>query len=396
LRASLRRSRYLLAAGFGVFFPQIDRSASASREQFSSRQFGLTNPPNEFNLFTFEGTLSYTLDVFGGERRNMEALRAQVDVQCFSLAAARLAVTGNVVNTTIARAAYRDEITATERLIASLRQQVAIAETQARAGTAPYSNVLSLRGQLASTSATLPPLRQRLAQADHLLATLIGAAPSVWAPPDIALAELVLPVDLPVSLPSDLVRQRPDILVAEATLHVSSANVGIATAAMLPRFTVTGALGYSSNIVTKLFTPMNMLWNFGLNIAAPMFHGGTLNNQRKAAVEAYRQSLASYAQTVLSALGDVANALWALQLDAETVDAEAHAVDAWAQARKLIEVNYAAGLTDYLQVLITEDSYLQAELGHIQARAQRLQDTVALFIALGGGWWADPVPVCSD
>ena len=394
-RASLRRSRDSLAAGYGVFLPQLDLSAAASRERFAPSQFGAKAAPTEFNLYTLEGTLGYTIDVFGGERRYVEGLRAQVDVQCYSLAAAHLAVTGNLVQTAIARAAYHDELAATEELVASLRAQVSIAEAQATAGTAPYANVLSLRGQLASTAATLPPLRQRLAQADDLLATLVGREPAAWRAPEVRLADFTLPRDLPVSLPSQLVRQRPDILVAEATLHITSANIGVATANLLPAFRISGSGGVTGNALGALFEPASWLWSLGGNLTAPLFHGGTLTNQRRAAIEAYRQSLASYRQTVLSALADVANALWALDNDADALDARARALEAWGQARKLIEANYASGLVDYLQVLITEDSYLQAELAYIEVDAQRLQDTVALFVALGGGWWGTRSPICA-
>jgi NodT family efflux transporter outer membrane factor (OMF) lipoprotein len=394
-RASLRRSRYSLAAGYGVFFPQIDVNAGIERQRFSAIQFGAPGThPTEFNLYTLGGTLGYTIDAFGGERRRIEALSADVDLQCYALAAARLSVTGNVVNAMIARAGYRAEIEATEQLVQSLRDQVAIAEAQARAGTAPPSNALSLRGQLESTAATLAPLRQRLAQADDLLATLVGRAPAAWRPPEVELAAFALPAELPVSLPSQLVRQRPDILIAEATLHENSANIGVATAALFPSFTLSGRAGETANHIDQLFDPSSWLWSIAANLAAPVFHGGTLKAQRSAAIEAYRQSLANYGQTVLSALADVANALWALELDAQALAAQTRSVTAWTEAKKLIEANYAAGLVDYLQVLITEDSYLQARLAYVQAEAQRLQDTVALFVALGGGWWQDRPALC--
>ena len=189
-------------------------------------------------------------------------------------------------------------------------------------------------------------------------------------------------------------RQRPGILIAEATLHENSANIGVATAAMFPSFTLSAKAGEQANHIDQLFDPASWLWSIGASLVAPVFHGGTLNNQRKAAIEAYRQSLASYGQTVLNALADVANALWALELDAQALAAQARSVTAWAEAKKLIEANYAAGLVDYVQVLITEDSYLQARLAYVQAQAQRLQDTVALFIALGGGWWQDRPALC--
>jgi NodT family efflux transporter outer membrane factor (OMF) lipoprotein len=395
-RASLQRSRYSLAAGYGVFYPQLDASGSFERQRFTPSRFGIQTPPTEFNLWTLEGTVGYTLDVFGGERRTVEGLRAQVDVQCYTLAAARLSVTGNVVQTAIASAGYRAQIVATEELVTSLREQVAITQTQVRAGTTPVSTLLSFQGQLASTLATLPPLRVRAVQADDLLATLIGRPPAAWRPPAIELAEIALPGELPVSLPSDLARQRPDILEAEATLHVASTNIGVAAAAMFPSFAVSGAMGASNTTLGTLFTPAGWLWSIAGNLTAPLFHGGTLANQHRAAIAAYEQSVANYRQTVIGALADVANALAALELDAETLDAQLQAVAAWTEARKLIEANYATGLTNYIQVLITQDSYLEARLGQIQAQAQRLQDTVALFIALGGGWWSDQPKLCRN
>ena len=394
-RASLRRSRYALEAGYGVFWPQVDASAGANRERFSGRQFGIQSPPSEFSLYTVQGTISYPLDVFGGERRTVEGLRAQVDEQCFSLAAAHLTVTGNVVDTAIAIAAYHAEIATTLELLANLRAQVSIAETQARAGTGTYVNALALRGQLATEAATLPPLRERLDQAQDLLATLAGNAPAAQPSSEIDLAALVLPHDLPVTLPSQLVRRRPDILVAEAALHAASAQIGVATAAMFPRITLGGSTGFTGTTLSNLFTPASWLWNFGANLTAPLFHGGTLNAQRKEAIAAYDQALASYRRVVLAALADVANALWALQHDAEALDAEDHAVSTWQEARKLAEASFTGGTVDSTQVLIIEASYLQARLGYIQVQAQRLQDTVALFVALGGGWWTERSSICT-
>jgi NodT family efflux transporter outer membrane factor (OMF) lipoprotein len=190
-----------------------------------------------------------------------------------------------------------------------------------------------------------------------------------------------------VSLPSQLVRQRPDVLVAEATLHVSSANIGVATAALFPSITLSGTYGLQSSSLAALFTPARRVWSFGGSLLQPIFHGGQLLNQRRAAIEAYRQALASYRSTVLNAFTDVATALDALVHDADAVDARAHALAAATDARKLVLVNYQAGLVSYLDVLNAEAQYQQARIGQIGARAQRLQDTVALFIALGGGWW---------
>lgn len=385
-QASLRRSQENLRAGYGVFYPQADAGVDASRQKFSQARFGGSSPSKIFNLYTLTGTVSYVLDVFGGERRAVESLQAQVDFQHYSVLATYLTLSGNIVNAIIARAAYSEQIRATEQMITLQKEQVGLTETQAQAGTVPYSNVLSLRSQLAATEALLPPLRQKLSQTEHMLATLSGRTPAEWMPPQLDLADLTLPGSLPVSLPSDLVRQRPDILAAEAQLHSASAEIGVATAALYPSFTLNGDYGQNSASLKDLFKNNSSFWNLGANAASPLFHGGTLRAKRRAAVEAYDQSLADYRQTVLSSFAQVADVLRALENDAGSVHAQSQAVSAAEEALRLIQANYQAGVVNYLQVLIADSQYYQAKIGYLQAVAQRYQDTVALFVALGGGW----------
>ncbi len=387
-QASLRQSQENLRAGFGIFYPQVDASFDATRQKFSQARFGGSAARSSiFNLFTLTATVSYALDVFGGERRTVESLKAQVDLQRYTVEGTYLTLTGNIVNTVIAGAAYREEIKATEQLIDLLKEQASITEAQYRAGTAPFSNVLSLRSQLSATEATLPPLRQKLSQTRHLLATLAGRTPAEWTQPEFNLADLALPVNLPVSLPSDLVRQRPDILAAEAQLHGASADIGVATAALFPSFSLNGSYGLENTSAKDLFNATSSLWSLGGNITAPLFHGGTLWFRRRAAVEAYNQALANYRQIVLSALAQVADTLRGLGNDAETQQAQSSSLSAAEEALRLVTVNYRAGTVNYLQVLIANYQYHQAKIGYIEALAQRLQDTVALYVALGGGWW---------
>ncbi len=296
-------------------------------------------------------------------------------------------LSGNAVNAVIAQAAYRAQIQATLDLVAFEKQQIRIAEAQVRAGTVPQSNVLSLRSQLASTEATLPPLQLKVDQAEHLLAVLAGRTPGEYAPVSVALADLTLPADVPVTLPSDLVRQRPDILLAEAQLHVASAQIGVATAAMLPNLTLSAGYGVAANTPGTLFTPASAVWNVGAGLTAPLFSGGTTWYQRKAAIDAHEQATALYRQAVLAAFQQVADTLRALEHDAEALRAQQEAVDAAEEALKLTQFNYEAGIATYLQVLVADGQYLQTKQGYIQAVAQRLQDTVALYVALGGGWW---------
>jgi len=391
--ARLNQSRESLYAGYGVFFPQADGKFSATRQKFSFAQFGASPGASPFgttspifNLLTLSGTVSYVLDVFGGQRRNVENLAAQADYQNATVLATCLTLSGNVVNTAIAGAGYRAEIEATEEMIRFQREQVRITENQAKAGTAPYSAVLSLRSQLAATEATLPPLAQNLSQTEHLLASLMGRTPAEWAPPPLDLEAIALPEDLPVALPSELVRRRPDILVAEAQLHSASASVGVATAAMFPSITLNATWGQNSQSTGTLFASDGNFWNLGAALTQPIFHGGTLWFQRKAAIEGYNAALAAYRQTVVAGFQQVADSLRAVEHDAETLKAQSEALAAAGHSLRLMKVNHEAGLVNYLQVLTAETQYRQAKLGYIQAKTLRLQDTTALFVALGGGW----------
>lgn len=386
-QASLRQSQENLRAGYGIFFPFLDAGANVSRQKFSPAHIGSSASSSIFTLYTISGTVSYALDVFGGNRRAVEGLQSEVDFQNSAVLATHLALSGNIVNTMIARGSYYDQITATGEIVDSLKEQVRVADVQAEAGIVSYSKVLNLHSQLAATEATLPLLRQKYSQTGHLLATLVGRTPSEWSPPGVDLSGLKLPSDLPVSLPSDMVRRRPDILAAEAELHRASANIGVATAALFPNFMLNGAYGFNSTSTRDLFDHANSFWNLGADLAAPVFRGGMLWFQRKAAIEAYEQALANYRQTVLEAFAQVADTLRALEYDAEALHAQAQALDAAGQAQQLMKASYDSGIVDYLQLLITNAQYHQARIGYLQARAQRLQDTAALFVALGGGWW---------
>ncbi len=389
-QASLRQSENNLRAGYGIFAPQLSAGFQPTRQQFSPARFGESAGPSIFNLYTFSTTASYVLDVFGGERRTIEGLGAEVDVQYYNAQGSYLTLSGNIVNAVVAEAAYSAEIEAAQRTIGFLNEQIKVTAAQVRAGTVPYANLLSIQTQLAATDATLPPLRQQLAHTRHLLATLAGEAPSDWAPPQVRLSELKLPDDLPVSLPSDLIRQRPDVLVAEAQLHSASAQIGVATAALFPSLTLNANYGWNGTSLTNLFASNAAFWTMGSGLATPLIQGPTLWYQRKAAIDAYHQALANYRQTVLASLAQVADALDALQHDAEILRAESQALETAAEALHLIQANYQAGTVSYLQVLIADYQYEQATLGDIQAMGQRLQDTAALFVALGGGWWNMP------
>jgi len=394
-QASLRRSEDNLRAGYGVFYPQLDAQAGASRQQYNPEKLGQKVPSTTFNLFTLSGSISYTLDIWGGQRRQVESLAASAEAQRYTLLGTYLVLSSNVVNAALAQAGYREQVRATEELLGLLKEQLAITRTQAEAGLVPYATALTLETSVFSTEATLPALRQRISETEHLLAALVGRTPGDWKPVSFSLADFTLPGEVPLSLPSQLVRQRPDVLTAEAQLHSANAQIGVTTAAMLPNITLSGTLGLANADGTQLFSAASGFWSLAAGLTQPLFHGGELYYQNQAAIDARDQAAASYRQTVLSAFEQVADTLRALGHDAETVQAQSRAVQSSTQALRLIQANYESGVATYIQVLLADTQALQAQLGYIQAKTQRLQDTVALYVALGGGWWNAPEPMAS-
>ncbi|MDR3567835.1 MAG: efflux transporter outer membrane subunit [Syntrophobacteraceae bacterium] len=394
--ARLQESREELRAGYGVFFPRVDSDFNATRQKFSPLKFGSPAQSSLFTLYTLEGTISYTLDLFGGERRQVENLAAQVEYRKQTARAAYLSLVGNVVNAAIARAAYEAQIKATQQIIAFEKNQLKISQSQAEGGTVPYSNVLALKTQLEATRATLPALQKNLSQSEHLLTALLGKTPQQWTPPRIALDDVTLPANVPVRLPSELVRNRPDILAAEAQLRGASANIGVATAALFPDITLSGTFGQNNTDITSLFASSANFWSLAANAAQPVFHGGTLWFRRRAAIQAYNASISDYRQAVISGFQQVADSLRALEFDADGLQAQSESLAAAAQNLKLVQSNYESGLAGYLDLLSADNQYQQAKIGVIQAKALRLQDTSALLTALGGGTWEPPPPCAPE
>lgn len=390
--ANLRAAQDLLRAGAGVFYPQVTASGAVSRQAVVPARLGQAGAPSLFTLWTLGPSVSYVLDLFGGNRRAVEALAAQAEGQRYAVAAAYLTLTGNLVNAVIAHAGYAAQIETTRSLIAVVREQVDIAHAQVIAGVAADSSELALAAQLASLEASLAPLEQKRDQAMHLEAVLAGRFPSQAEAVDVMLSGLVLPVDLPRLVPSELVRQRPDILAAQARLHEASAQVGVATAAMLPSLTLSADYARVASSSAALFGPQAAAWSLGASLAAPLFEGGSLRYRRSAAQQALQAADADYRQVVLTAFEQVADVLRALEHDAVQLDAQLRAQAAASTALDEIDAEYRAGVASYLQVLSADLQFQQAVLGTVQARAQRLQDTVALFLALGGGW-RDAAPI---
>ena len=390
--ATLRQSEDQRRAGYGVFFPSLGADLGASRQRASPLRFGQAGPSSVFNLFTLTGAVSYLVDVFGGARREVEALGAQVDLERSALLASYLTLTSNVVNASIARSAYRAELEATHAIVDAAAERVALAEVQYRAGTIPYAALLSLRADLAATRAALPPLELRAEQAGHLISVLAGHPPAEWTAPETRLEDYVLPENLPLALPSELVRQRPDVLGAEARLHEASAAIGIATADLLPRLTLSGSLGSDATTWSELGGANGRFWSAGADLSVPLFQGGSAWYARKASIDAYEAARADYRQAVLAAFQQVADALRALEHDADAVREQGASLEASRTARALVDANYRSGTADYLAVLVADRQFRTAQVGYLAAVAQRLQDTVALFAALGGGWAAAGAP----
>lgn len=386
--AKLRQSQDNLRAGYGVFFPQIGIDLGRTRERSAPTLQGSAAPGNIFNVVTAGASISYALDVFGGQRRMVEGLRAQTDVQSEAVKAAHLALAANVVNAGIARAAYVTEIRQTEELIALENEQLVATEAQVAAGTSAYAGVLTLRGQIAGNRAALAAMHQKADQAAHLLAMLQGVTPAQVVIPNMELDGISLPADLPVSLPSELVRRRPDILAAEARMHAASADIGVATAAMFPSFVLSGTYGAAGSGLNSLGGESGRFWSVGPSLSVPLFHGGSLWYGRKAAIDAFQAAEADYRQTVLVAFDQVADSLKALEHDAETLQAQSDALHAAEQSLQLLRASYLGGMAPYLDVLAVDVQLHQARIGYLDAQAQRLQDTVALYAALGGGWQA--------
>jgi NodT family efflux transporter outer membrane factor (OMF) lipoprotein len=386
-RATLRQAQENLTAQTGaLLYPGVDANASATREKISNASFGLPGASPIFNLYNASVNVSYMLDVFGGNRRQLEALQALVDYQNYQLEGAYLALTSNIVTATIREATLRAQIQAQRDILAAEQDQVQRVARQFELGGVGRLELVAQRAQAAQTAATVPPLENALAQTRHQLAVLTGKLPSEVVVPEFNLDTLNLPEEIPVSLPSELVRQRPDIRAAEALLHQASAQIGVATANLYPQITLTGSFGGQSTQLHSLFAGPSV-WSIGAGLLQPLFHGGQLEAERRAAIAAYEAAQGQYQETVLQGFRNVADALRALEEDARTVKAQAEA-DALARDRlELTRKQYQLGGTSYIALLDAQRQYNLAHFALVLAQGTRYADTAALFQALGGGWW---------
>lgn len=389
-QAALREAQENLKAETGsLLYPDVTGQLGAERQRASA--VSTFTPSGEvFNVYSGAVNVSYTLDVFGASKRELEGLRAAVDYQRYQVDATYITLSSNVVVSAITQASARAQLKATNEVLDSQEKELKVIEKQFNFGAIPRTTLLTQRNQVAQTRATIPALEKALAQATHQLSVLIGKLPSEGGLPEFELSSLQLPQELPVSLPSNLVRQRPDIRASEALLHEASAQVGVATANQYPQINLTGAYGTQALKTNQFFSSGSAYWSLGAGLTAPLFNAGSLSAKRRSAVAAYDQAAAQYQSTVLSAFQNVADTLRALDSDASTLKAQ---VDVESLARESMDLSteqYRLGGISYLVLLDAERSYQQAHVALVQAQAARYSDTAALFQALGGGWWNRP------
>ena len=388
-RATLLQGRELTLAAYGGLLPQVDLNAQGGAQAVNVQISGVKRPPISVGLFGVGPSVSYAFDVFGTIRRQVEAQSALADVSDYQLAAAYLALAGNITTQAITIAGLRAQIKTVEDIIANDQKNLDLVKTAQTGGTATMVDVTTAQTQLDNDRALLPPLRQQLSLARDALTVFVGKVPADWSPPDFDLNGLTLPPVVPVSLPSALVRQRPDILAAEAQLHVSAAQLGVATANLFPKFNLTANFAQTATDLGNFFGPY-IGYTALAGMAAPIFHGGTLTAQQRAAKDALDASWAGYRQVVIQAFGQVADQLQALVHDDEAVKTQQAAVASAEQALKLARLSYQAGNSTLFQLLDPERQRSQAVLGLVRAQTQRLVDTTALLVALGSGWWNTP------
>ena len=386
-QATLRQAQEgLTAQRDSLTLPRVDAQAGAQRQHASAVQTQI--PGGSFlTLYNAQVDVSYTPDLFGGVRRQLEGAEALVDAQRYQVEATYLMLTGNVVTAAIREAALRAQLDATREVLRSQRQQQDILERQFATGATPVSLTLAQRTLVAQTQATLPALDKSLAQVRHQLAVYAGRLPAEADLPAFDLAGLVLPAELPLSLPSELARQRPDVRAAQALLHQASAQVGVATANLYPQIQLSANWGSTALRGADLLSRPWTFWTLAAGLTQPLFHGDALAAQRRAAIAGFDAAAAQYRGTLLTAFQNVADALRALEFDAQALAAQAAAEASARRALDVADAQWRSGAVSRLQVLMAQQAWQQSRIALAQAQAARYADTAALFQALGGGWW---------
>ena len=394
----------------GYFFPTFDANYNFERQKISGN-LAVDNVPGVegdghndlppvqsldsyphthpffYDMHTAQLTVGFVPDVFGANRRQVESLAAQADAQRFALEATYITLASNVVAAAVQEASVRAQIEATRQIIAAEEKALAILRDQFRLGFAMRIDVAAQEAALAQAETLLPPLQTQLEQTRDLLRALVGNLPNQEVPETFELDALQLPPELPLSLPAKIIEQRPDVRVAEAQLHAANAQVGVAVAAMLPQFSITGTLGGNADQIPWMFRGGGSFWTIVGGVTQPIFEGGTLLHTKRAADAALKQAAAQYQSTVITAYQNVADTLHASLSDAEALAADVEAENSAKVTYDLTRRQMEVGYVNYLALLSAETAYNQALLTRVQAQAIRYGDSIALFQALGGGWW---------
>ncbi len=390
--AGLKAAKEAVEAQKGFFYPTVAVTPNAYRQLQATGTLAPTLISNQsyFTLYTPQATVSYSPDVFGLNRRTVESLQAQADMQKFQTEAAYLTLTSNVVVGVVQEASYRGQIAATQKAVKAMRDLLVILREEKKLGQTAEADVALQEAALAQAESALPVLEKQLAQQRDLLTALTGGLPSEPAPESFELASLHLPQKLPLSLPANLVWQRPDVRAAEENLHSAQSLVGVALANRLPNFTLTADAGSTATTLAQLFVPGNNFWTFGGELSQTIFAGGTLMHREAAAQAAAVQAAEQYKSVVVNAMQNVADSLRAIQHDADALKAASAAAAAAAKSLKIAQGQRKLGMVSNATVLLAEQTYLNAVVARVQAEALRYADTAALFQALGGGWWNRP------
>ncbi|MGN6277565.1 MAG: efflux transporter outer membrane subunit [Sphingomonas sp.] len=391
--ATLAAAREQVAAARGKELPQVDANAGAHHEEANLAGFGfklgalpgLTSNP-VFDLYSVGGGISYDLDLFGKQRRTVEQAAAQAEAQQRQTEAAHLALAGQVVNQVLTIAAIRERINTANTLLADDQRNVDLTQKRKDAGEGTLTEVLNAQSQFMADRSSIPQLEQQLDEARHLLATLIGIAPSELGATDFDLASFTLPQSIPVSMPSSLVHKRPDILQAEADLHAATAAVGVATADLYPDITLGGTYTQGSPSIGDLLSSKFRGFDLFAGLTAPIFHGGTLKAQKRAAVDNAKAADATYRQTVLDAFRQTADLLDAIKSDARSVANRQESVGVAQHSLQLSRRSFQVGNSGLLQILDSQRLYEQARMGLVDMRAQQFLNVARLYVATAGGW----------
>lgn len=387
-QAALRVARESTLAGEGAYYPSISGDFSPSRQKQSNiTTSNVSNNAYIYNLFSAGVSVSYSPDIFGGTRRQVEALEAQENLQRFQLEATYLTLTSNLAIAALQEASLKAQLEATNDILRVNDDLLAILRHQRELGEVSGSDVAAQEALQAQAEQNLPNLQKQLAQQRDLIAALAGHFPGDGDASEFTLADLKLPTEIPVTLPSKLVEHRPDIRAAEEQLHAASANIGIAEAARLPQLSLSGDMGSLAGQIGRMFTPGNGFWTLAADVSQPIFDGGTLLHHERGADAAYDEAAAQYRSTIISAFQNVADTLHALNADAKTLKSAAHYEHAAAKSLSIAKTELKLGEIGPLELLNAEQAWQQARINLVEAETSRYVDTVALFQALGGGWW---------